>query len=70
MFTSSPGEDIGEKEITAVDKEELEKKMKETIGIMETGGVGYIGGFPTGKIANEKGKHLNLLKNGDENVKK
>jgi hypothetical protein len=44
--------------------------MKETIGIMETGGVGYIGGLPTGKIANEKGKHLNLLKNGDENVKK
>ncbi|MGR3765720.1 PhoX family protein [Rossellomorea sp. NS-SX7] len=41
-----PGADLDEKEITAVDKGELEKAMKETIGIMETGGVGYISGIP------------------------
>ncbi|WP_310260265.1 PhoX family protein [Fictibacillus barbaricus] len=41
-----PGEDISEKEITAVDKKQLEEEMKKKIGIMETGGVGYIDGLP------------------------
>ncbi|WP_081988293.1 PhoX family phosphatase [Halobacillus sp. BBL2006] len=41
-----PGADIDEKEITAVDKEKLEEAMRETLGIMETGGVGYISGIP------------------------
>lgn len=40
-----PGEDISDKEITAVDKEELTNEMKKTIGIQETGGVGYISGL-------------------------
>ena len=41
-----PGADIGEKEITAVDKEKLEEAMKESLGIMETGVFGYISGIP------------------------
>ncbi len=41
------------KQITAVDKTELEKAMKDTLGIMETGGVGYISGIPGGKIKDE-----------------
>ena len=55
-----PGADIDEKEITAVDKGELEKAMKESLGIMETGGVGYISGirgiFDDEKTS-EHGKH-------------
>ncbi|MCP1449386.1 PhoX family protein [Priestia megaterium] len=42
-----PGEDISDKNITAVDKEELANAMKESIGIQETGGVGYISGLPS-----------------------
>jgi secreted PhoX family phosphatase len=42
-----PGEDLEEKEITAVDKGKLEEAMKEAIGIQETGGVGYISGLPS-----------------------
>lgn len=42
-----PGEDISDKNITAVDKEELANEMKESIGIQETGGVGYISGLPS-----------------------
>ena len=34
-------------------KTELEKAMKDTLGIMETGGVGYISGIPGGKIKDE-----------------
>ncbi|WNB92152.1 alkaline phosphatase PhoX [Bacillus sp. NEB1478] len=45
-----PGEDISEKEITAVDKKKLEEEMQEKIGIMETGGVGYIDGLPGEKV--------------------
>ncbi|MET3088544.1 alkaline phosphatase PhoX [Priestia megaterium] len=42
-----PGEDISDKNITAVDKEELANAMKESVGIQETGGVGYISGLPS-----------------------
>ena len=42
-----PGENISDKNITAVDKEELANAMKESIGIQETGGVGYISGLPS-----------------------
>ncbi|MCZ8537323.1 DUF839 domain-containing protein [Paenisporosarcina quisquiliarum] len=42
-----PGEDLEEKDITAVDKGKLEEAMKEAIGIQETGGVGYISGLPS-----------------------
>jgi secreted PhoX family phosphatase len=46
-----PGEDISEKEITAVDKKELEEQMKKKLGIMETGGVGYLDGLPGEKTS-------------------
>lgn len=49
-----PGADLDEKEITAVDKNELEQAMKDTLGIMETGGVGYISGIPG---MDTKGEH-------------
>lgn len=42
-----PGEDIEDKNITAVDKEKLAEAMKQAIGIQETGGVGYISGLPS-----------------------
>jgi uncharacterized protein len=42
-----PGEDISGKQITAVDKAQLEQAMKEGLGIQETGGVGYISGLPS-----------------------
>lgn len=42
-----PGEKLGKKDITAVDKEALEKAMRDSIGIQETGGVGYVSGLPS-----------------------
>ncbi|MCQ6268800.1 DUF839 domain-containing protein [Fictibacillus sp. WQ 8-8] len=42
-----PGEDLDGKQITAVDKAKLEEEMKRTIGIMDTGGVGYLSGLPS-----------------------
>ncbi|RLQ93829.1 PhoX family protein [Falsibacillus albus] len=46
-----PGEDLDGKQITAVDKKKLEDAMKKGLGIQQTGGVGYISGLPSGKIA-------------------
>jgi uncharacterized protein len=57
-----PGADLEEKDITAVDKSELEQAMKDTLGIMETGGVGYISGIPGMDTKGEhhhKGHHHN-----------
>ncbi|WP_114572265.1 PhoX family protein [Exiguobacterium flavidum] len=41
-----PGEGLGDKKITAVDPKKLEQAMKDGIGILETGGVGYLSGIP------------------------
>lgn len=42
-----PGDELEGKNITAVDKMELEKAMEKEIGIDRTGGVGYISGLPS-----------------------
>ncbi|TLS36800.1 PhoX family protein [Pseudalkalibacillus caeni] len=62
-----PGADLGEKEITAVDKDKLEQAMKETLGIMETGGVGYIAGIPEIKGNQKWNEHA--AKNRDNHKK-
>ncbi|MFY4774035.1 PhoX family protein [Metabacillus sp. RGM 3146] len=49
-----PGEDIDGKQITAVDKAKLSEAMKQSLGIQETGGVGYISGLPSGDINSNK----------------
>lgn len=45
-----PGEKLEGKQITAVDKAQLEDAMKKGIGIQETGGVGYLSGLPSGDL--------------------
>lgn len=42
-----PGDELETKNITAVDKEALEKEISEKIGIAQTGGIGYISGLPS-----------------------
>ncbi|MFC3885715.1 S-layer homology domain-containing protein [Bacillus songklensis] len=42
-----PGDELDKSNITAVNKEELAKAMEEEIGIVRTGGVGYISGIPS-----------------------
>ncbi|UXH46227.1 DUF839 domain-containing protein [Rossellomorea vietnamensis] len=59
-----PGADLDEKEITAVDKNELEQAMKDTLGIMETGGVGYISGIPG--VNKKDGHHKSHVEKQDE----
>ncbi len=70
-----PGADISEKNITAVDKSELKDAIQNSLGIEETGGVGYISGLPFGSIHSEKlhdhghedGKHEDRDKHNQEN---
>ncbi|MGZ9583057.1 Ig-like domain-containing protein [Paenibacillus marinisediminis] len=42
-----PGDEVGAKSITAVNKDELLKAVDEQIGINKTGGIGYISGLPS-----------------------
>jgi len=42
-----PGDEIENKSITAVDKEQLVKVIDEQLGINKTGGIGYISGLPS-----------------------
>ncbi|MFC5775656.1 PhoX family protein [Ectobacillus antri] len=41
-----PGDEIADRSITAVNKDELLKAVDEQIGINKTGGIGYISGLP------------------------
>jgi len=42
-----PGDEVADKAITAVNKDELLKAVDEQIGINKTGGIGYISGLPS-----------------------
>ncbi|MBP1934396.1 PhoX family protein [Ammoniphilus resinae] len=42
-----PGDEVADKAITAINKDELLKAVDEQIGINKTGGIGYISGLPS-----------------------